>query len=595
MGKNPYSDLPNSAFWKTGVAQENPYAIEGIYKKKFKIPPNAKIATAGSCFAQHISRHLKKNGYNVLDVEPPPPGLPDELHQKFGFSMYSARYGNIYTVRQLLQLAQEVAGEWSPQDYIWEKNGKFYDALRPAVEPEGLNSPEEVVEQRKFHISRLKELFESLDLFIFTLGLTEMWVHKESGTVYPTAPGTLVGEFDDHLYEFQNAQFSSIIYDFNRFQKILTKIRGGKPFKCLLTVSPVPLTATASGNHVLASTVYSKATLRSVAGQLSSNQAHIDYFPSYEIVINPRMHSSGFADNLRSVRDETVETVMRHFFAEHASLIDAQYNNIKSKDLQCEEALLDAFSGDFPEKQSSELVVEVLGNSHLGGFKRAFNANSDAHQESFFFYPNNWMIKSDFVFKGEIPKLFNADFFQGEYRERLRFPVHTSRRKKFILVGLGMFGDGIIRRFGILSTNLFLSMPIVATVNDIDKKVIEDFEFHLLLQRKRVERLKILLRSSDLVWVSSPMPSETCAVERFGIQYVESRSQRVYNEAYSKIAQRVLGDFVSDGTILLQSDHTISETGFTKDHYRLDEHAQGIHASPEYYDEIIKANCDVFL
>lgn len=351
MGKSPYSDLPKSAFWKTGVAQENPYAIDGIYKKKFDIHADAKIATAGSCFAQHISRHLKKNGYNVLDVEPPPPGLSENLHQKFGFSMYSARYGNIYTVRQLLQLAQEVAGEWTPENYIWEKSGKFYDALRPAVEPEGLDSPEECAEHRQYHVSRVKELFESLDLFIFTLGLTEMWVHKESGTVYPTAPGALVGEFDESLYEFQNAQFGSIIGDFKIFQNVLSKIRGGRPFKCLLTVSPVPLTATASGKHVLMSTVYSKSTLRSVAGQLSANQAHIDYFPSYEIVTNPRMHSIAYNDNLRSVRNETVETVMRHFFAEHP-IIKAikhkqgppQSSEKTLEDIQCEEALMEAFS-----------------------------------------------------------------------------------------------------------------------------------------------------------------------------------------------------------------------------------------------------------
>ena len=316
MGKNPYSDLPKSAFWKTGVAQENPYEIEGIYKKKFDIFANTKIATAGSCFAQHISRYLKCSGYHVLDVEPPPLGLPEKLHQKFGFSMYSARYGNIYTVRQLLQLAQEVSGEWTPWDYIWQKNGKFYDALRPAVEPEGLDSPEEVAEHRKYHLSRVKELFESLDLFIFTLGLTEMWVHKESGTVFPTAPGTLVGDFDEHFYEFKNAQFSSIIDDFNLFQMFLQKIRGSKPFKCILTVSPVPLTATASGKHVLESTTYSKSTLRSVAGQLASNHSHIDYFPSYEIVTNPRMKSTAFANNLRSITDEAVDVVMRHFFAE---------------------------------------------------------------------------------------------------------------------------------------------------------------------------------------------------------------------------------------------------------------------------------------
>ena len=83
MPSNPYSDLPQSAFWKTGVAQENPHRLERIYKKKFNIMPSARIATAGSCFAQHVSRHLRRNGYNVIDVEPPPPGLPNDLHQKF--------------------------------------------------------------------------------------------------------------------------------------------------------------------------------------------------------------------------------------------------------------------------------------------------------------------------------------------------------------------------------------------------------------------------------------------------------------------------------------------------------------------------------
>ena len=112
-----------------------------------------------------IAEALKKNGYNVLDVEPPPPGLPENLHQKFGFSMYSARYGNIYTVRQLLQLAQEVAGEWTPQNYIWEKGGKYFDALRPAVEPEGLDSSEEVLIHRMHHISNIKNLFKRFNLF----------------------------------------------------------------------------------------------------------------------------------------------------------------------------------------------------------------------------------------------------------------------------------------------------------------------------------------------------------------------------------------------------------------------------------------------
>ena len=74
MSKHPYSDLPKSAFWKTGVAQQNLDINDNIYKKKFNILPKAKIATAGSCFAQHITQNLKTNGFYVFDVEPPPPG-----------------------------------------------------------------------------------------------------------------------------------------------------------------------------------------------------------------------------------------------------------------------------------------------------------------------------------------------------------------------------------------------------------------------------------------------------------------------------------------------------------------------------------------
>ena len=135
----------------------------------------------------------------------------------------------------------------------------------------------------------------------------------------------------------------------NKFVKVLRRIRGGRSFKIILTVSPVPLTATASGCHVLTSTVYSKSTLRAIAG-LWSDKPFVDYFPSYELVTNPRMHSTLFADNLRSVRDETVEIVMKHFFKEHpvvqgeeGSSTSSRLSVTSEEDIQCEEALIEAF------------------------------------------------------------------------------------------------------------------------------------------------------------------------------------------------------------------------------------------------------------
>ena len=88
-----------------------------------------------------------------------------------------------------------------------------------------------------------------------------------------------------------------------------------------------------------------------MAGELSSQYQHIDYFPSYEIVTNPRLHSTSFTENLRSVRDEAVENVMQHFFREHPAKMPVSTGvkvpNKKNADMddaiKCEEALLEAF------------------------------------------------------------------------------------------------------------------------------------------------------------------------------------------------------------------------------------------------------------
>ena len=349
--QHPYQLLPSEAFWRSGVTEETPFTINQIWKPKFEINKFKKIATAGSCFAQHITNKLKKYQYNVLDLEPAPPGLPMDLHGKYGYSMYSARYGNIYSARQLNQLAKECHGSHQPKGYIWRKNKKFYDGLRPAVEPEGLENKQQVIEHRQFHINQVRKMFESLDIFIFTLGLTESWVHRRSGTVFPIAPGTQIGNFNKGKHKFYNANFKQIIDDMRQFLSITNEIRGGKPFKMLLTVSPVPLTATASGKHILVATMQSKALLRSAAAELCEDNPNIDYFPSFEIVNNPRLHSLSFTDNLRTIRPEIVDTVMRHFFTATGasqetpkiSIANQSSESTEKNDLQCEEALLDAF------------------------------------------------------------------------------------------------------------------------------------------------------------------------------------------------------------------------------------------------------------
>jgi hypothetical protein len=114
--------------------------------------------------------------------------------------------------------------------------------------------------------------------------------------------------------------------------------------RMIVTVSPVPLTATVAGAHVLVSNVYSKSVLRAVAGQLARDHDDIDYFPSFEIMTNPASRGVFFESNLRSVSAAGVETAMRMFFEAHGPVGAAAPTIAPDDDPRCEEALLEAFA-----------------------------------------------------------------------------------------------------------------------------------------------------------------------------------------------------------------------------------------------------------
>lgn len=342
--RNVYSDLDRRAFWRTGVVEAGSVAVPDLYRKRFSIAPEWNIATAGSCFAQHIAGHLMRAGYNMMNVEPAPSGLPEARRRTFGYSLYSGRYGNIYTVRQLRQLIEESLGEIPVEPVVWEKEGRFFDACRPAVEPEGLATSEEVYKARRAHLARLRHLFRDMDLFVFTMGMTETWEHVDTGRVVPIAPGVIAGEDRQAQYTLKNLSHDEVVADFQSLMHTLSTHRT-KPLHYILTVSPVPITATASGQHALAASIYTKSVLRAAAGCLYAQHAEIDYFPGYEVVMNPAARGTLFGPNLRNVSAEGVDVTMQMFFSEHSPhhTVPRDLSAAYQDDLQCEEALLEAF------------------------------------------------------------------------------------------------------------------------------------------------------------------------------------------------------------------------------------------------------------
>ncbi len=165
---------------------------------------------------------------------------------------------------------------------------------------------------REFHLSRVRELFEHLDYFVFTLGLTEGWENKEDLAAFPICPAVVSDTVSAERYRFVNYSVDDARLDLFEFLRHLRKINALA--KVILTVSPVPLIATYEAMHVLNATTYSKSVLRVAADEASRIVPEVAYFPSFEIITGNYNRGAYFASDLRSVTDAGVSHVMRVFF-----------------------------------------------------------------------------------------------------------------------------------------------------------------------------------------------------------------------------------------------------------------------------------------
>jgi hypothetical protein len=309
--KHPYEHAAPYRRWRTGVAELSAVKVDPIVSLPFVISRSDRIVTAGSCFAQHIARHLRQRGYRFLETEAAHPILSADLAAAYGYGVYSARYGNIYTARQLLQLLQRAYGRFQPVDDVWEQEGRFFDPFRPGIHPGGYATRGEYEADRRQHFAAVRRALEELDYFLFTLGLTECWVSRQDGAVYPLCPGTIAGRFDPEQHGYLNQTVEEVSADMTAFIRELRRIN--PKAKIILSVSPVPLAATAEDRHVLVATSYSKAVLR-VAAEVVAQLPDVCYFPAYEIITGAFTRGMYFASDLRSIREEGVRHVMDVFF-----------------------------------------------------------------------------------------------------------------------------------------------------------------------------------------------------------------------------------------------------------------------------------------
>src|SRR5437867_666407 len=256
-GKHPYQEIPRYSRWKQGVNDgfDTRELIAGLCFRG--LHEGDRVFSAGSCFASNIVPYLEKSGITYVRTEKRPQAL-SALKDGLGYESFSARFGNIYTSRQFLQLLLRCTRQWTPKEDRWRTRAGLVDPFRPGLAYLA-GSDAEFDALTQSHLSATKEAIEMATVVIFTLGLTEAW-HAADGAVFPVCPGTLAGEFDPAKHHFINFTTAQVTEDLVECRHQISRHNSNARF--VVTVSPVPLTATATGKHVVVASLESKAILR---------------------------------------------------------------------------------------------------------------------------------------------------------------------------------------------------------------------------------------------------------------------------------------------------------------------------------------------
>lgn len=281
---------------------------------RFGLRLEDKIFTIGSCFARHIERHLEKYGYRFETLNPKFYVAPDECTSPQGF------YNRFTTHSMLNELKWGLGLEEFPEAaYYTDEKGRWQDGQLLA----SFATLERAREVRA-NLRAVTSTMASSDVLILTLGLVEAWHDAATGHYMNVAPPQAVVRANPN-------RFSVHILDYRANYECLEQIRdiaraANPALRIFLTVSPVPLGATFSGQDIANS--YSKSTLRAVAGDFATAHDDVQYFPSYEIVTES-MPIAAWEEDAVHVRTEMVANVIGYFMSkflpkEQATQVDRE-------------------------------------------------------------------------------------------------------------------------------------------------------------------------------------------------------------------------------------------------------------------------------
>lgn len=286
------SKWPNRA----NAPRLHPYALPAI-SPGFKLIPGESIFTIGSCFARHIEQALRARGFGVPALGFQVPG--DEL---WAGTVMKSGILNKYTPHSMLNELRFAFGDEDGGDFLLPVHGdQVIDAQLHTNVAVGRGR---AIERRQQVRQLYRNAVEKCRVVIVTLGLVEAWWDQRTGIYMNETPTRAILDANkDNLY-FEVLSPEAVSEAVNELL-VLMKHHGMPEQRVLLTVSPVPIARSFSGDDAITANCYSKSVLRAAAEVAKRKFDWVDYYPSYESIT----HSSRervWEDDQIHVRKEAV-------------------------------------------------------------------------------------------------------------------------------------------------------------------------------------------------------------------------------------------------------------------------------------------------
>ena len=260
------------------------YIFNHYYPEKPFLEEQANLVTMGSCFARHLRAQLAARGKVADQLY-----VPEELLNTAAIAEY---------------IDWVITGN-NNTTYLWYDNDENHKPQRW----------DKTLHEYEHDRLVVHNQFKNADMFIITLGLSEVWRDKVTGGIFWRGiPAEIHDpERHEHIVLPVADNVANIWYIYNKIQEFC-----GAPV--LISLSPVPLRGSFQDRPAIVSDTVSKATLRVALHEFfEAKPENAYYWPSYEAVtwVSQRMNKSFFTAkgqiDPRHVEVEIVSKIIERF------------------------------------------------------------------------------------------------------------------------------------------------------------------------------------------------------------------------------------------------------------------------------------------